>query len=535
MTVLRGAERVGGEARVLVPDTVLPRSRWIRRRAAPHPSLRGRFARLDPLVALTCVVAAAVFVLHGFDGVLSRDLGVYMYAGQQVADGVAPYAGILNRAGPLAHLLPGIGVATGRWVGADDVLSARVLFMMLSVACVGTAYVLGRDLFRSRPAGLATAATLLCFEGFIRYATYGPREKTAMVLFLLCALLAVTHRRWLTAGCFIALATLTWQPALLAALAAAVTAALLAPAGTRLRALARIAIGGLVPTAVTVGVFMALGELRAFLDDFVLINLQYTHQAPLLDRFGKTWGVLRDAYGWSLWVFFVGAVALLVLSVVGVLRRSSRHDERTAALAGTGVALVAGLVWSWTAFNSWPDAFVLLPAAAVGIGGLAALVGRLPRAWVALALVLAWVGVATAASFAYSVGERDQTLLQQRRDVAAVMALLPPGSRILSVDAPQPLVLTGQTNASRFQVFSGGLTAYLQDTWPGGTHGYGEWVAAQAPTVIALGNAGAPGWLDPVLAESYHRLGRSNGWTWAVSDSVPLADREAIRAALVEN
>ncbi|WP_180936186.1 glycosyltransferase family 39 protein [Nocardioides ungokensis] len=292
MTVLRGAERVGGEARVLVPDTVLPRSRWIRRRAAPRPSLRGRFARLDPLVALTCVVAAAVFVLHGFDGVLSRDLGVYMYAGQQVADGVAPYAGILNRAGPLAHLLPGIGVAAGRWVGADDVLSARVLFMVLSVACVGTAYVLGRDLFRSRPAGLATAAALLCFEGFIRYATYGPREKTAMVLFLLCALLAVTHRRWLTAGCFVALATLTWQPALFAALAAAVTAALLAPTGTRLRALARIAIGGLVPTAVTVAVFVALGELRTFLDDFLLINLQYTHQAPLLNRFGKTWGVL---------------------------------------------------------------------------------------------------------------------------------------------------------------------------------------------------------------------------------------------------
>jgi len=45
-----------------------------------------------------------------------------------------------------------------------------------------------------------------------------------------------------------------------------------------------------------------------------------------------------------------------------------------------------------------------------------------------------------------------------------VMELLPPGSRILSVDAPQPLVLTGQTNASRFQVFSGGLTAYRSDS-----------------------------------------------------------------------
>ena len=535
MTVLRGAERVGGGAQGLVPGRLAPRAPGTRHRAPGHPWLRGRFARFDPLVIVACAVAAAVYVLHGFDGVLSRDLGVYMYAGQQVADGVAPYVGILNRAGPLAHLLPGVGVAAGRWVGVDDVLGARVLFMLLSVACVGAAYVLGRDLFRSRPAGLATAATLLCFDGFIRYATYGPREKTAMVLFLLCALVTVAHRRWATAGCFIALATLTWQPALLAGLAAAVTAALLAPAGTRLRALARIALGGLAPTVLTVGVYVALGELRTFLDDFLLINLQYTHQSSLLGRFGKTWGVLRDAYGWSLWVFFVGAVALLVLAAVAVLRRSRRHDERVAAVAGTGVALVAGLVWSMTAFNSWPDAFVLLPGAAVGVGGLAAVLGRLSRTWISLPLVLAWVAVATAAAFAYSTGERDQTLLHQRADVAAVMDLLPPGSRILSVDAPQPLVLTGQTNASQFQVFSGGLTAYLENTWPGGRLGYGRWVAEQAPTVIAMGDAGGPGWLDPLLAESYTRVGRSPGWTWAISDRVPLADREAIRAALARD
>ena len=49
-----------------------------------------------------------VYTLRGFHGVLTRDLGVYSYAGQQVADGVPPYLGSLNRAGPLAHVLPGL-------------------------------------------------------------------------------------------------------------------------------------------------------------------------------------------------------------------------------------------------------------------------------------------------------------------------------------------------------------------------------------------------------------------------------------------
>src|SRR3712207_5803472 len=123
-----------------------------------------RLSRLDPLAGLAGVVALAVFLLHRWDSVLSRDLALYSYAGQQVADGVPPYVGVLNRAGPLAHLLPAIGVLAGRTLGVDEVLSMRVFYMLVSVAAVCVTYLLGRDLFASRAAGLATAATLLSFH-----------------------------------------------------------------------------------------------------------------------------------------------------------------------------------------------------------------------------------------------------------------------------------------------------------------------------------------------------------------------------------
>jgi hypothetical protein len=46
---------------------------------------------------------------------------------QQVADGVPPYLGVLNRAGPLAHVLPGVAALVARLGGLDDVITMRGL------------------------------------------------------------------------------------------------------------------------------------------------------------------------------------------------------------------------------------------------------------------------------------------------------------------------------------------------------------------------------------------------------------------------
>ena len=108
---------------------------------------------------------------------------------------MAPYEGVVNRSGPLSHLVPGVGAFLGRLVGVDDLLAMRVFFLVLSMACVWLAYVMGRDLLQSRAAGWAVAAALLYVNGFTQYATGGPREKTTLVLFLLAALIAVARRR----------------------------------------------------------------------------------------------------------------------------------------------------------------------------------------------------------------------------------------------------------------------------------------------------------------------------------------------------
>src|ERR1700709_554442 len=233
-------------------------------------SSRGRTT--DPLVLVVAAVTFVTYLLHGFHGALTRDLGLYSYAGQQVADGVPPYMEVLNRAGPLAHVIPAIGVVIARVGGFDDVITMRVFFMLIAIVCVCAVYVLGRDVFSSRAAGLVTAGTFLTFYGFIQYATNGPREKTPMVLFSVLALWAVANRRWFSAGLFVSLATLCLQIALFASLTAVVAGVLLLAGGGRLRALLRVALGGVVPVA-ALGVWFALaGSLRQSIDAFYVIN-----------------------------------------------------------------------------------------------------------------------------------------------------------------------------------------------------------------------------------------------------------------------
>ncbi len=93
---------------------------------------------------------------------------------------------------------------------------------------------------------------------------------------------------------------------------------------------------------------------------------------------------------------------------------------------------------------------------------------------------------------------------------------------MLSIGAPQPLVLSRIRNPTRHQTFVRGLDQYVDDTWPGGLEGFGEWVGRQEPTIIALSRQ-VPEWLRPTIKKDYLNAGRGPSWTWylhrsAVSD-----------------
>jgi len=475
--------------------------------------LRRWLGRVDPVPPVVGAVALIVFTQHGFDGYLSRDLAIYSYGGQQVANGVPPYLGILNRAGPLAHLIPAIGVVGARIGGFDELLGMRLLFLIIAVACVCLVYLLGRDLFASRLAGLAAAAAFLTFSGFIEYASNGPREKTAMVLFLLCTLVAVTKQRWVAAGLSLSLATLVLQLAFPVGLAAMLVALVGVRPGERIRALIRFAVGGLVPTSICVLYFVAAGALEESIDAFLLINARYSLAVPLTSDLTGNWSALQNGYGASLWVMVVGLAVLLILSLPALRRENRRRDPAVVAVSAVGAAGIVALGWTFRDFDDWPDAFLVLPMAAIGIGGITKVVTERLAPRVALSVTLIWVAAAMTAAVSFSVTDRDHRLTSQRRSVAVMLEQLPSDSTFLSINSPQALVLSGKTNPTRHQTFTSGMDRYLDDIYPGGLRGFGERIGLEEPTMITLKGEVRP-WFAETLESEYRRVGSAPGWVW---------------------
>jgi len=495
-----------------------------RRADGRHPRSVAESPRFDVFVVAVAAVAATVYSLHGFQGKLTRDAGIYAYAGQQVADGVPPYLGVLNRAGPLAHLVPGLGAWAARVVDIDDLLGIRVLFMCISTACVAATYCLGRDLFSSRATGLVSAATFLGFVGFIGHATYGPRDKTVMVLFLTLSLIAMTRRRWLWAGGWLAMATLVLQVVAFVGGPALLAAALLTGEDRRdrLRALGMAVVGGLIPFVAITAWFAAVGALHEFADGYLLINAEYTVPSPMSDDPAKVLESLARGYRASLPLLAAGLVATVGLG--GRALFSPGDDKSRGPLVGLALGVLGGLGWTSRDFDAWPDAYILLPLAAVGVGGALHLLLRRLDPRVLVAVVLVWCCALTGLALEKSLRGNDR-LVAQRAAVRSVLGALPDDATILSIEAPQPLVLLGQTNPTRYQMFSKGLQHWMDDNWPGGLAGYRKWIVARHPTLVVTKSAN--GRWGRSIGESYFLVGCAPGWAWYADRSLP---PETIRA-----
>ncbi|UYM06969.1 glycosyltransferase family 39 protein [Solicola gregarius] len=482
-------------------------------------ALREAPSRIDPLVIVVGGISLLVYSLHGIDGGLSRDRGLYSYAGQQFADGVPPYEGVFNRAGPLAHIIPGIGVGGARLFGVDELNAIRVLFMLISVACVCVIYLFARDLFGSPLAALSTAAAFLSFAGIIENASNGPREKTPMILFLLLAFWAAHRHRWIWAGAMLALATLALQIALPAGAAAILVLAIAAGPGQRLAAIVRTVVGGVATLAVFVLYFLVVGAAGDFVEAFFLVNLEYTSSDPFTANVAANWDDLAAGYRASVWVLLVGIVAILTVTAFAFSRRYRRGHPNAVPLAALGAATAVALVWTVREYDSWPDAMLLLPTAAFGVGVIAdAVTEVLSLRWLRAA-ALAWVLLALVMATSYAVSDRHHMLVDQRAAVRAKLRHLPDDATILSINSPQALVLSGKTNAIPYQIFKPDLLEYIEDTWPGGLEGLAEDVEQDPPTLITVSGY-IPQWLADTVERDYVRVGSAPGWVWYVDRSV---------------
>jgi hypothetical protein len=337
-----------------------------------------------------------------------------------------------------------------------------------------------------------------------------------MVLFIVLALVAVTHRRWFTAGVFVSLATLCLQIAFFPTCTATVVAALLVARGWRGRAtaLVRVCAGGAVPVAVCAVWFALAGSLQQSVDAFLLINARYTTPDPPLEEFPLVREDAVSAYG-PVWItlFLVGVALLWVRGLSAVVPAERRRDPSVLLIAALGAGVAVGLYWNLHDYDSWADLFPLLPFASVGVASLVPLLARALPGTVVRVVALVACGAAVVAAVHWSTSTGNDELDEQRRAARAVFDVLPSDATLTSVEAPIPLVLTDRTNPTKHQMFRSGLQDYVDDTWPGGLDGFARGLVDRRPTLVALGTTTYDYWRD-VISPSYVCVGRAPGWSW---------------------
>ncbi len=509
-----------------------------------------RLVRRVGALALIFALAAAVYFQHGFEGALSRDNAIYLYSGQQMAEGIPPYVSIFDHKGPLAPMLVGVGVALSGFFSTVDIVTVRALFFVIGCLAVVATYLLGASLFRSQRAGLFAALTFLGLFGFARYAVSAPEAKTPMVLFEVLCLLFASQKRWFLAGLCGSLAFLVWQPMAVFVLVTLFLAAAQRE-GPKLPAVSRVVAGSGLPVAVTGAYFYLHGALDEMVRGSILFNARFLTREQLLttaEFFGPLKAVFQGystvlvpiAVGAMLASAVIGLVALVCLHLFGRPSRGSWRDAATGgAFAPVFLSLPFPVLWSFVDFQGYPDFYVFIPYVAVGFGGfLSFLVGRvegtgggvrvaLTGGLCAVLTAVAVVGSLVVVDPAAGVSSLDteerapgpNDLEYQVQAADEIKERFGEDAKVVSIGAPQLLVLLHKTNPNPYAFVVRGIDCQIAVQTPGGFEGWLRDLRAYDPDVIALGQTS--GHYAPMLHEwltAHYQREEIGPWTLYVKE-----------------
>ena len=457
---------------------------------------------------LCVLIAIGLYTRFGLRGGLSRDESVYVYAGQRMAHGVAPYKSIFDPKGPFASMLSGLAALVARGTGLNDLYLIRLAFFACSVLTVLGIYLVAHRLWRSTLGAVTAAIVFASFLGFAEDALSGPDAKTPGVLAGVACMWLVARRNWTCAGVAAAIAALTWQPFAPFAIVLLVVAALTRDGARPWSAVLRAFVGCAVPTAAT---FVYLGIAGAW-NDFVqagvvfpFAGIQRTSET-VPQRIGHVFSIVHEYYGVGGSVFLW--TGMLAIAVLGAARLASRRTTLRARWTDPLVAIVlitmlAEALYACFDFQGYPDVYPLLPYGALGVGGLIAVVSdavargvRVRAVPIALGTAVAvLLGVLTGYSWhTFSDHPDNGRLGTQLSSACAADRILGRHGSMYALGDPVFLALTHQANPDRFIYLMSGVDEWKIKHTPGGLNGWLREIVDDHPAVIGMG-----GWHDPAV------------------------------------
>lgn len=439
------------------------------------------------------VVGTLLYTRFSIDSTFFRDEGIYVYGGQQMLHGVAPYASIFDAKTPLATMLSALGAALAKLFAVNDLYTIRVVFLVCSILTVLAIYLLVVELWGSVLAGVVAAVVFASFQGYAADALGGPDAKTPGVLFAVLMMWLAVRRQWFWAGFAGGLTFLVWQPFFPLPLMTVIAAVLASP-GRRWRALAVSAGGVLAPVVATIVYFVSVGQFGKFIESTVQFPVEGLNRGnvTLPQRLRRIAAVIFDYYHFSGLLIVIGLL-LLVGVAVKVLRRDGwRVALRDPFILVVVLSMVGEVVYAMNDFQWYPDVFPILPYAAIGFGGFIALAMQELRAPEARRRAVAVTLVASAALTGLSAlwftraRANNQELLHERAAACALTRLLVPGRPLYAMGDPVPLVLSHRRNPDRFIYLLSGVAGWKVAHTPGGFSGWTAQIHAAHPSVVVI-------------------------------------------------
>jgi len=200
---------------------------------------------------------------------------------------------------------------------------------------------------------------------------------------------------------------------------------------------------------------------------------------------------------------FIGFVMVVYIIFLRWTRHRSLRDVLAKdAFAPILLSFPALILWSLIDFQNRKDFFVLLPYVAIGFGVVLDLavcrIGRLEGAALpggtqrvlTIGLCIALVTLAVTNESLGPMDKRREEFDQQRQAAMDIEDRFGSDAKLVSIRAPELLVLQHRTNPTPYAFMSKGIANHIDANTPGGFEGWLRELGTYNPDVIAVQGGG---------------------------------------------
>lgn len=430
-------------------------------------------------IAVLLSVAVAWFYVQvvGTGGWLTAHNAIYHYSGLRLLDGVPPYVSMFDMKTPLATFVSAGAIALGRLLGLSGLEATRVVFAVLAASGSVPIYLAARQLFDSDLAGLFGVLSLMTVTPWLWDISAGPRPKVLAGALVAWAVWSTIDRRWFIGALLFGFAGLCWQPAILGI--GGLLAGAISDRENRWWNLGEVAAGAVTPFLAASVYFLAADAFSVFLDGALRVHLNYVSSRAVMNPLAGLTLLTVYLQDTRLWVGVVAGLMVFNAAAMFAGTLDKWRPSRIAVVTACGLYLV----WSLVDIQSPADMYVLLPFAAVGLGGLTAiLVTYCEEQWsvasrVAVPVIAALFMLSAGVSgFRVNIqtGQDTPTSLESQKGTVAEILAITGGDPATVIGATEILSLTGWSSPTRHVVINSGVDRYIDDHHRGG---FRAWMA----------------------------------------------------------